>query len=93
MKISLRSYQLTNAEEQSFKFWRFLRVLEDVFLDQAETGDIVLCSNKKKFSLQQMKKPCHVERVFVIFRLNAANDEDILSERERVYILRICAVK
>lgn len=52
MQISLQSYKLTQAEEQSFKFWRFLRILEDVFLDQADTGDIILCSNKKKFSLQ-----------------------------------------
>lgn len=40
-----------------------------------------------------MKKPCHVERVFVIFKVHEANDQPILSEKERVYILRICAVR
>lgn len=33
MKISLKSYNFTAEEQQSFKFWRFLRILEDVFLD------------------------------------------------------------
>lgn len=40
-----------------------------------------------------MKKPCHVERVFVIFKVHEVNDQPILSEKERVYILRICAVR
>ena len=47
-KISLESYKFTDEETQSFKYWRFLRILEDVFLEQVETGDLILCSNKKK---------------------------------------------
>lgn len=93
LKISLESYRYTDEEKQTFKFHRFLRMLEDVFLDQAETGDLLLCSNKKKFSIQQMKKPSHVDRVFVIFKLNEANNQAILSERDKLHILRICGVR
>jgi hypothetical protein len=47
--ISLESYRFTDEETKSFKYWRFLRILEDVFLSQVETGDLLLCSNKKTF--------------------------------------------
>ena len=35
--------------ESGYKFWRFFRLSEDSFIDQAETGDVILCSNKKRF--------------------------------------------
>lgn len=85
------SYRFTDEEKISFKWWRFLRILEDVFLDQAETGDLLLCSNKKKFSMKSMKTPSHVDRVFVIFKLEEANDQVIVSEHDKIHILRICA--
>lgn len=43
--------------------------------------------------MQQMKKPCYVERVFVVFRLCKANNLEIDSEFEKVYILRISGEK
>lgn len=36
---------------QLFEFWRFLRVPENIFIAQADVGDIILCLQKKKFSL------------------------------------------
>ena len=38
-----------------------------------------------------MKKQCHVDRVFVIFKLNEANGQVIYSEPDKVHILRNCA--
>lgn len=34
--------------ESSFKFWRFMRISEEAFHQQAETGDLLVCSNKSK---------------------------------------------
>lgn len=36
-----------NNLENSFKFWAYLRIPEKSFFEQAETGDILLCCNKK----------------------------------------------
>jgi len=91
-QISIQSYKL-DQDGQSFDYWRFLRILEDSFLEQAETGDLLLCANKKNFSIKNMKVPHHVDRVFVIFKLNEANNEVIAAEHDKVHILRICAQK
>jgi hypothetical protein len=32
-----------NDINKSFDFWRFLRIQENVFLDQVQIGDIILC--------------------------------------------------
>ena len=49
--------------ESGYKFWKFVRISEESFLEQAETGDIILCSNKKAF------KDLHVDRVYILIRL------------------------
>jgi hypothetical protein len=33
----------------SHKFWRFIRISEDAFLDQVEVGDLLLCTRKNKY--------------------------------------------
>jgi hypothetical protein len=53
---------------QTFKFWRFLRMTEDVFLNSVETGDLLLCSNKKH--MKKMTMEHYVDRVFIIVKLN-----------------------
>ena len=40
-----------------------------------------------------MSTPSHVDRVFIIVKLNEANHEVILGEKDKVHILRICAVR
>jgi hypothetical protein len=40
-----------------------------------------------------MSKESYVDRVFLIFKLNEANNEVIVSERDKVHVLRICAVR
>lgn len=47
--LSLSDY--SDDVNQLFEFWRFLRVPEGLFLAQADVGDIILCLQKKKFSL------------------------------------------
>lgn len=49
-----------------FDFWRFLRIDEIGFLQQAEVGDIVLSSVKKKFQVGQ--KPT-IDKVGMIVKL------------------------
>lgn len=46
--IAMNMYK-TNIN-QVFDFWRFLRIPEQLVLDQAELGDIILCLKKKKFT-------------------------------------------
>jgi hypothetical protein len=52
---------------QSFKFWRFLRIAEDTFLNSAETGDLLLCSNKKMMGKMTMEH--YVDRIFMVIKL------------------------
>lgn len=52
---------------QTFKFWRFLRLSEEAFLNTAETGDLLLCSNKKKMKKVTMEH--YVDRVYIIVKL------------------------
>lgn len=89
--ISLLNYRFSAEVVSQFKFWRFLHILEDVFLDQVQTGDIVLCSNKKRFSLQQMGTPSHIDRVYILLKLNEVNNQAIGAAQDRVYVLRLSA--
>lgn len=57
--------------EKSFKFWAFLRISEKQFFEQAESGDIILCSSKASF-----KHSHRVSRVFLLLRLDERQYED-----------------
>lgn len=88
--ITMDSYRFTEEDKQSFEFWKFLRILEDVFLDEAESGDLILCANKKKFQIQKLKKPSYVDDVFLILKLDQLNGQQFLHEHDKVHILRNC---
>ena len=64
-KLSMNAYKEDVA--QTFKFWRFLRISEENFWGQAMTGDLLLCSNKKK--LKKVTFEHYVDRVFIIIKL------------------------
>ena len=60
--ISIQQYQ--DKIQTAFKFWRFHRFDEAQFLTQAQTGDLILCSNKKLLNNQQ-----DVHKVFILVKL------------------------
>ena len=66
---------------KSFDFWRFLRLHEASLFEQAETGDLLLCSNKHGFDITKLSVPHHVERVFLLFKVDP--DQHPLTEEEQ----------
>ena len=80
--------------EKSFKFWSYLRIPEKSFFEQAETGDILLCANKKSFDIKKMKTANPVDRVFLIYRMDVRTSQiGNLHDKElgRHYVLRVDA--
>jgi hypothetical protein len=70
--------------ENSFKFWRFMRINEEAFHQQAETGDILVCSNKST-NIPIIKsiggngaEYQDVVAVYVIIKLNVEGDANNL---------------
>lgn len=60
--ISIQQYQ--EKIKTAFKFWKFHRFDEAQFLSQAQTGDLILCSNKKL-----LKGEHDVHKVFILVKL------------------------
>lgn len=64
-----------------FDFWRFLRINEKNFVQQAEIGDLILCQSKRKIALTQ-------EPVFDKICLLVKLQEENQIEAE-LYVLRV----
>jgi len=73
----------------NFKFWRFLRVAEVAFLNQAQTGDLILCTRKKldlNFSNRDNKE---YAKVYILFRLAPKDRSKAGNDEEEINVLRI----
>ena len=55
--LTLQNYTEFKADK-SYKFWRFMRLSEQEFLDQVETCDLLLCT-KKQFRNEPGKHKIH----------------------------------
>jgi hypothetical protein len=64
-----------------FEFWRFLRIAEECFVEEAEVGDLVLCMTKKKLMLGNGVQP---DRIGIIIKL----DSDKSDDKSELYVLR-----
>ena len=71
-----------NDINKSFDFCRFLRIQENVFLDQVQIGDIILCYQKKKLTNTNIQQA--LENVVLTVRL--VNE---INNKSEVYIIRI----
>ena len=60
--------QYKGEVNQNEKFWRHLRIKEKEFLDKADTGDIILCSNVKK------DNKVKYEAAFLLFKMEDTVD-------------------
>lgn len=90
--LSLISY--TDDVNQLFEFWRFLRVPEGLFLAQADVGDIILCLQKKKFSLSNRLQA--IEEICLLIKLDT--DEGNFGgnqgpSQSELYVLRAGSTK
>ena len=63
-EIKLEQY-LGNISSQ-FEFWRYLRIPEEGFQKEVETGDLILCQTKKRFKMNASS----IDRIGLIVKLN-----------------------
>ena len=66
-----------------FDYWRFLRIDEQSFSEEAEIGDLILCQSKKKLVLGQNKEANKVAMVVKIHSDVNATD------KSELYVLRV----
>lgn len=91
-ELSLGDY--TDDVNQLFEFWRFLRVPEALFLAQADIGDIILCLQKKKFSLSNRLQA--IEEICLILKLDTDVDNFGGGQKQNeseLYVLRAGTTK
>ena len=69
--LSLSEY--TDDVNQLFEFWRFLRVPEALFLAQADIGDLILCLQKKKFTLAN--RLAAIEEICLLIKLDSGDTQ------------------
>ena len=55
-----------------FEFWRFLRIQENMLLNTADVGDIILCLGDKKYNLKNRSNS--IEEVGLIVKLDDEED-------------------
>ena len=41
---------------KNIDFWRFLRIPEEILVEQAEVGDVILCQSKRKNTLPRASR-------------------------------------
>ena len=64
--LTLQNYKEFNIDK-SYKFWRFLRLSEQEFLDQVETCDILLCTRKN--SIRNVSGKHKIHDIFTMISL------------------------
>jgi hypothetical protein len=90
--LSLSDY--TDDVNQLFEFWRFLRVPEALLLAQADVGDIVLCLQKKKFSLSNRLQA--IEEICLLIKLDTEDSAfggGADPSQSELYVLRAGSTK
>lgn len=69
--------------DAKFEFWRFLRIHENNFNQEAEVGDLILFVTKKKLKLgAKLGVAPQPDRIGIIIKLNSENNQS------EIYILR-----
>ncbi len=64
-------------------------------MNEVQTGDLILCGNKKKisdFHFSNFEKPHFVDRVFLVIKKDFQAADADKSIENRIFILRICSV-
>ena len=77
---------------QMFEFWRFLRIPEEMLLQTAEVGDLILCLGQKKYNLNNMSSA--IEEVCIIVKLDDEEDgiqatKMVGKPKQRLYVIRV----
>ena len=87
-KLSMNMY----IEDMSnyFDYWRFLRITEDAFIRQAEVGDLILCSTKKKVNIPRrqevLRSQTMVQHLCLVVKLQTGVPE---KKKDEVFIIRV----